>query len=595
MSSLSEQFQPKIYKDFPKPVQQTQVAYKTTSSGYNYNAVTTDPTSKSRRGLQFQVDPPSFNTVIRRDMMVDVELVHKVQVRVENKDLPINEPLYQSNALALRDHPLNRLWDSPRLTLNTNHQVSVDLSQQFQMQNLTMYREEDQTKYLTPSNPDIGFQNYNSAVDSNSTPLAGYTNMTLSQLVPDGAFAPIGFCKPNGELLQSGDTYDGTGDGGNAITVEGDSTGANGNALNITANVGGANVPVGRVINLYPRYRLQAVPWISPLLYDGSDGSEHEGIWGIKQLRMNLNTVDTPKIMRNCTATLSGSTTQLEVTGEDYAQEPFPEASLRYLTMEPPYDLPEGLPNMNVLPFYRFDSYPKIVGKFGNDNKLKARSDQLQIGTIPDMMMVGVRPQRENLDARSADFHYVPESVSIRIGNEFNLLRTYNQADLFGITRKYIPIDYDTFRGLGRSDKGGEISLTSAPLVFRLGEDIPLSPGLASGVSTHTNISIEMNVFDQTGSATEDVELVVLFLDSSFLFNKEGVSESFSGFLTRDDVYNATVWNEQEDIDPKLGGKKKKSLMGSLGNAVSKVGNKVANKAIDKATDKAIGKLTGLK
>jgi hypothetical protein len=103
-----------------------------------------------------------------------------------------------------------------------------------------------------------------------------------------------------------------------------------------------------------------------------------------------------------------------------------------------------------------------------------------------------------------------------------------------------------------------------------------------------------MTVFDQTQSANPpETELVIVLLDSSFLYNKEGVSVSFTGFLTRDDVYNANIWNETQDIDPKLGGKKKKSLMGSVGNAVSKIGNKVANKAIDKATDKAVGKLTG--
>eukprot|EP01138_Halocafeteria_seosinensis_P009008 gb/GECG01009207.1/.p1 GENE.gb/GECG01009207.1/~~gb/GECG01009207.1/.p1 ORF type:complete len:599 (+),score=53.80 gb/GECG01009207.1/:1-1797(+) len=582
-----DRFKPKIYKDFPNVVKPVEPQFRFTSSVRNYNAFDVDPTSNSKRGLQFEVSATSYDTVIRRDLRLSTYYIHRIRVKPVGGALPGGTTILTPNSIGLRDHPLNRLWESPRLKIN-NETISVDLSRQFQSQNLAMYDEDNANKYHTPNNIDIGIQSYNDAGQSNATPLQSYNGMTLqSQHVPDGSFVPYSFTDANGNNLKNGDSYNSS---PNNTTIDATGNGRNGFATEISPN---SDVSAGTEFDIYVKYYLEAVPWISPLLYDGENGMNHEGMWGIKQMRLNLDTVNDPKIVRNCSEDPAGiiagnaNSARLEVTEEDYGGQnsPFVDPQIHYLSMEQPYTLPSQLPKVNTLPYYQFDSYPKTVSASWKNNRIQVRSDNIQLGTIPDKMILSVRPRREDLSPRDADFHYVPESISIRLGNSTGILQTLSQSDIYDMTRQYIPVPFDTFLGEGVSHEGLRIPLTSAPIVMDFGHDVPLETGLTTGVSVKTNLEITADVYDQTGANNSNVEIEVIMIDSAFLYNSNGASETFSGFLTESDVYNAQVWPEQHSPEQKIGGKKR-SLLGQLGHGVSKIGTQVGKKALDKAVDK---------
>lgn len=471
------------------------------------------------------------------------------------------------------------------MTIN-GEQVSVDLQEMFQAENLVMYDEDRSNAYHCPNNVDIGFQNYNQASHSNATPLASYQNMTLqSQHVPDGSFVPSAFLTPTGGVLKDSETYASS----NGVTVQGVDTknpGSGKEADNIILSAP-SPVPSGTSFQIYVRWYLEETPWISPLLYNGENGLEHEGIWGVKQLRLNLGIVPRPNVIRNSS---NASGVNFTLTSQDYhtasSGSPFVSPQLHYQAMEPPYNM-SSISQINTLPMYNFEVYPKSysqqLGAYQKNYKI--RSENIQIGAIPDKLMVLARPKPQDLSAQEADFHFVPESLSIRLGNDTNLLQTFDQGDLYNMVRKYIPVPYDTFLGRGVASDGSYIPLTSAPIVADFGEDIELQTGLASGVNTHTNLAVEMTVANQTGTQYSAVEIVVVLIESQFLYNQQGHTQRFGGFLTEADVLeHASEWKGTHTPDMKLGGGKGlKSLFGSLGNKASQLGRQALSQAGNEA------------
>jgi hypothetical protein len=331
-------------------------------------------------------------------------------------------------------------------------------------------------------------------------------------------------------------------------------------------------------------------------LYNGKAGMDSQGLWSVNNISLNLDTVDEPKIFRNVNASVSnaavpGANGQLTLYSEGYAgSNTFNEPKLHYQAMQPPWDL--TLPDTNTLLTYEYQSYRKVLKNKNLNSKSTANvtSDLAQIHTIPDMVMLQIRPKREDLTPRDADFYFVPQSVSFRLGNEQNILRTFSQSDLFEMVRKYAPIPWSCFSGEAINRNGIVISTTGSPLLFKIGEDLPVDAGLANAVQTHTQIEASATVFNQTSSNYTDVEVVLTLINSQFLYNNKGQSDVFSAFLTSDDVLKAQEWRETEDPEQSIGGAKSKSMFKNLASGVSKLGKQVAKdvgkKAVNRATDR---------
>jgi hypothetical protein len=125
-----------------------------------------------------------------------------------------------------------------------------------------------------------------------------------------------------------------------------------------------------------------------------------------------------------------------------------------------------------------------------------------------------------------------------------------------------------------------------------MGEDVPLQTGLAPMVNTHTTLKVDVKFFNQSNTQYNEAVIDVLRAEPEFLYNSLGVSQTFWSFLTESDVLNARVWDEQQPIDQKIGGKRKgKSLLGSLGHGISKMGTQLGKKAVEKGADKAMDKV----
>ena len=68
--------------------------------------------------------------------------------------------------------------------------------------------------------------------------------------------------------------------------------------------------------------------------------------------------------------------------------------------------------------------------------------------------------------------------------------------------------------------------------------------------------------------------MIMDFVSSGFLYNQNGTSQSFFGFLNESDVLNARVSHDEQPLDPLIGGSKIGHFFHHLGHSISKIGKK---------------------
>jgi hypothetical protein len=416
----------------------------------------------------------------------------------------------------------------------------------------------------------------------------------------DGSF-PISFTDENGDDLVGNGNY--TGDNGNVVPYQ------NGIPVN-SVGTGGENpvpIPADHEYDLYVKIRINENIMISPLLYYGN-GLETESFWGIKDLQLRLNFQSEMHIVRNAVST--GGKTVIENANRGrniphYFQNP----DLVYYQLDPPTEIADQIPPLNILPLVdhqtRRATQAGQVLTINRGGSKKLHSDNIRLSSVPEKLIITTRLPRSDITPVDADFHFVPVNLSIRLGNQTGIMNTFDQVALYNSVRKYIPISWQSFSGKSTAGAtGGQLVATvSAPIVLDFGSDIPLPPGFSPGVSSNFNIEITMEVENQLipvpagaggnppAKTSDKVEMILDFVSSGFLYNENGTSQSFFGFLTPSDVFNARVDHSEQELDPPIGG----NFLKNLGNSASKLGKHAGKQAKGLAksgieTGKALGK-----
>jgi hypothetical protein len=433
----------------------------------------------------------------------------------------------------------------------------------------------------TPNNLDLTYASYNNANGSQSTPLNSLMNASLqTQHVPDGSF-PISFTDNNGNALTGNGNY--AGDNGNVVTYQ------NGVPVN------NATVAANYEYDVYVKIRLNENLMISPLLFYGN-GLETESFWGIKELQLRLNFQSQMNIVRNA-VNADGRKRVVENANPGrniprYFQDP----DLVYYQLDPPTEIADQIPPLNILPIT--DHQTRRATTSGQTQVIQRgatktiHSDDIRLSSVPEKLIVITRLPRDALLPTDADFHFVPVNLSIRLGNHTGIMNTFDQVALYNSVRKYIPICWQSFSGKSRNNDG-LVPTVSAPLVLDFATDIPLPAGFSPGTSTNFNIQLSMEIENQLISpnpaqpVSDNVEMILDFVSSGFLYNENGTSQSFFGFLTPSDVFNTPVDHSEQELDPPIGG----NFFKSLGHSVSKLGKRAGKTALN--TGKNVGKSVG--
>jgi len=244
-----------------------------------------------------------------------------------------------------------------------------------------------------------------------------------------------------------------------------------------------------------------------------------------------------------------------------------PRLMVTFLT--PPPDV--TLPLVSTVPYAEFPRYfsPATLDTGGKNSTFFVSSNTVTLSSIPDFLAIFVKP---NSRGQTQNEMYVPiENVGVTFDNYSNLCSNFAQEDLYAATKAAgLDMDWQQFRGYTTTLQGTGLpiasdaadstyfdcrepaqvtQLTGGPLLLRMGQDIPLSPGLAPGTLGNFSVQVNLRLDNRNGFFNYLVDLVsgtnatviIMAVNSGFFETVRGQSAVRKTILNSVDVEAASV------------------------------------------------------
>lgn len=245
---------------------------------------------------------------------------------------------------------------------------------------------------------------------------------------------------------------------------------------------------------------------------------------------------------------------------------PFISPRLLVTFLTPPPDV--TLPLVSTVPYMEFPRYFSPVTVNTQNGIVDVSSNTITLSSIPDFLAIFVKP---NVRGQTQQESYIPiRRIGVTFDNYSNLCSNFAQEDLYACSvAAGLDMDYLQFRGYANAayptelplasvsgssildirDVASVTQLTGGPLLLRMGQDIPLSPGLAPG--TLGNFSVQLNIqLDNTKgffnhlsalTATNNATIIIMAVNSGFFETVRGQSAVRKTILNSVDVESASV------------------------------------------------------
>jgi len=210
-----------------------------------------------------------------------------------------------------------------------------------------------------------------------------------------------------------------------------------------------------------------------------------------------------------------------------------------------------------------------MLGDFGTPGRVQVYTNTVTLSSIPDVLVVFAKAAyRGQTQADS----YIPISgVSVNFDNYSNLCSNYTQEDLYACSvAAGLDMDFSQFRGYARSNIGTVIpqysagttffdtkttpsplvQLTGSPVLLRMGQDIPLSSGLAPGTLGNYSVQVTLTLDNTNGfyswlsqipQASQNVSITIMGVNSGFFESCKGSSAIRKTILNTVDVESVSA------------------------------------------------------
>jgi hypothetical protein len=485
-------------------------------------------TSSSNSALIFNVQVPSENVVIGRDILISTGLTLTLTATgVPNGDYALN----YGNQDALQAFPLNSLLTTATVQIN-NTTVSINL-QDVLPSLLRMNNSRELYRYnsMTPSLPDQAYGVYADANLANNNPLAGYANASYDiDQTPRGAF-PL-------KVISAVRTTAG---------------GVVSNTLESSATTDTFVIVVSTVVT-EPLF-------LSPFIF-GEPEFNCQGLLGINNMSFTLNVDSTCKrVWSNgngyITSVALGQNGQNGFTSPaigTYGASSQPALLFRFLSTQPS-DL---IQTKNIVPYMDYPRYltnsanqPQIDGWDYNAEPQPApssatlTSSNLQINQIPDLFIINVRiPMSQQTIHDPSEFLTI-NNISINLNNQSGLLSSSSQYDLWrlsvknGSTQSWAEFSGQAWKhDATKASQGYNIPTTGSLLIINPAYDLSLPDYISCGSLGNYNFQFQCNVTNQLGQAVFP-EIIVITANSGIFTTQQGVSAVYTGILTKEMVLSA--------------------------------------------------------
>ena len=560
----------------------------------SFNAV-----SKSNTQLSFNIQVPSENIIVNREVLLRASLDFTLEVKVEKADCA---PINLCGEDALSPFPLNQLFTTASAQINNTNVSSnvadilpiiLQLADQRELTEYndmcpalldTFYAKFADTFISSNGNAGAGMGSTAVVVEAfpqtsssscyqspaSNSPLAGYNQQSLDGVRPRGAF-PI-------RVISIRRTTS-TATTNRAVAV------ADGDIFYVAMSVDVVEPIIG----------------LSPFTY-GNNQFNKAGLVGINNMNFVFN-IDSTLSRLMCSAVLestAGTQTHykkiyaghLTETGITTAtSELFKSADLliNFLSSQPT-DL---IPSRNVVPYV---DLPRFITQSSNSiasathNKTSAPyglvpttatfvSQGIQLNQLPDYFIVAVRVKvgtnlYQNRSSRPQEYapHFLPiTGISINLNNTSGLLSSATQADLYRISRNnHSKQTWDAFRGRGRVYRAitptgtanavgaaapvttgvfgfEDIATIGSILVLNPAYDLSIPDYLSSGSLGAYNFQFSV-ACENYHEVEIKPEIVVICANSGVFTTIAGSSNIYTGILTKSMVLDSKKESAENPI-----------------------------------------------
>jgi hypothetical protein len=248
------------------------------------------------------------------------------------------------------------------------------------------------------------------------------------------------------------------------------------------------------------------------------------------------------------------------------------------------------------------------TGEFPVPRSFTINSSNIQLSGIPDKLIIFVRRSLGNLTCCDSDSYLTINNIRINFNNQAGLLSSMSQHQLYmnSVLSGLNNMSFDEFKGttisvagrgvgisapaepysgLGASiGRAGvkQIPTTGSILVLNFGEVIQLTDEYYAPGSLGTfNLQLQLEVINnhKVNWAANEVELVIIPINSGVFCNERGTSSTFISLLTKQDVLSSLEQQAYSSSEVKrlVGGS---SFMSNLRNHLGNIWQKVRDSGV---------------
>jgi len=528
-------------------------------------------TSASNSALIFNVQVPSENTIIGRDMMINTGLTFRLGIT----NVPVGAVAWSYGRTdALHAFPLNSLFSTATAQIN-NTTVSINTQDVLPaLLRMNNSRELYRFNSTTPSLPDQAYGLYSQGVGAGNNPLGEYADAAYDvDQVPRGAF-PISY----------GVVHNVSGGGTNTSLVS-------------TSLLDTWVITISTVVS---------EPLIlSPFIF-GDPEYNQQGFLGINNMTFTLNIDSTCKRLFSSANSSYVTTIQLgsvaDANGFKYQAQgngsilapvgaTSPQLLMKLLSSQPS-DLIES---KNIVPYMDFPRYlttSALSSPLGAGATNTLTSSNIQINQIPDLFIINIRKPMTQQTIFDADAFFKVNNISINLNNQSGLLSSATAYDLWrmsvknGSTQSWAEFsgqasNVDTATGVVT-----QVATTGSLLVISPAYDLSLPDYLTCGSLGNYNFQFSVGVTNQFTSAISP-ELIVITANSGIFTTQQGVSSIYTGILTKEMVLDA---KSKQQASAMKSAEVKRMTGGSIFNMLSGIVRKAAPFVMKAAADPDVQK-----
>jgi hypothetical protein len=496
-------------------------------------------TSASNSALIWNVQVPSENVVIGRDVLVNTALVVELSVGSDANPVPLGEYAWGYGLTdAFQAFPLNSLFTTATAQIN-NTTVSIN-SKDVLPSLLRMNDSRELYRYnsMTPALPDQAYGAYASAKNTSNNPLASYNTASFDlDQVPRGAFP----------IIYQVNRYV------NNVLIDDSpiATGVNGETWKIgVATIVTEPIFLSPFIWSNPEYNAQGLLGINNMAFTFNIDATCARVWSSGNPYMTGVVLGSPNAFGQQSAwtlppTPAGQTPILNnALG-------VPSMLFRFLSTQPS-DL---IQTKNVVPYMDFPRY--LTSSANNptftqlgQSGVRVNSSNLQINQIPDYFIITARVPMSQQNYSNTMSQFVIQNISINLNNQSGLLSSASQYDLWRTsTKNGSTQSWAEFQGQASSYTNAvsnTVATTGSLLVLSPPFDLSLPNYISSGSLGNYNFQFSVTLANQYPQSLLDqfngaipIEICVVCVNSGIFSTQQGVSAVYTGILTKEMVLSA--------------------------------------------------------